>query len=404
MIDLARGPCYNEATNRLEAVGLMNATRIPDCAAAGALSDKEQCELERARLYGMIESMGDGILLIDPANCLTYFNSRVIEMLSPFFCLEVGLPIEEVTRRIAARAVNPEKALRELTRAPDELRNRPAVDLEIAWPKHLVIQAVLFPIHGPRDRDWGYGITLRDITQQREAQAIVKHLLATVSHELRTPLASIKGFATTLLRQDVSWDAKTQREFLSIIDEESDRLTALINELLDVSRLELRRYVIEPEPTEVLPLLQQVITQAEANAPGHPFVTDIPHDLPPADVDPRRLRQILHNLLDNAIKYSPTGSKITVRAQSVRDQIIVSVSDEGPGIPPEQQAGIFGLFHGAYGAGDRKTKGLGLGLTIARGLVEAHGGAIWVESVPGQGSTFSFTLPIARTERISSQA
>jgi len=381
----------------------MNTTRLPDCAAAGALTDKEQCELERAKLYGMIESMGDGLLLIDPANCLTYFNARVIEMLGPFFYLEVGLPIEEVTQRIAARTVDPEKTWRDLTRAPDELRNRPTVDLEIVWPKHLVIQAVLFPIHGPRDRDWGYGITLRDITQQQEAQAIVTHLLATVSHELRTPLASIKGFATTLLRQDVSWDAETQREFLSIIDEESDRLTALINELLDVSRIELKRYVIEPEPTEVLPLLQQVITQAEAHTPSYTFAIDIPRDLPPADVDPRRLRQILHNLLDNATKYSPAGSKITVRAQSLRDEIVISVTDEGPGIPPEQQAGIFERFHGAYGARDNKAKGLGLGLTIARGLVEAHGGAIWVESAPGQGSTFFFTLPIARTEQIPSQ-
>ncbi len=381
----------------------MNATGIPpDCVAAGALTDKEQCELERAKLYGMMESMGDGLLLIDPANCLTYFNARVIEMLGPFFCLEVGLPIEEVTQRIAARTVNPEKTLHDLTRARHELHNRPTVDLEAVWPKHLVIQASFFPIHGPRDRDWGYGITLRDITQQREAQAIVTHLLATVSHELRTPLASIKGFATTLLREDVSWDTETQREFLSIIDEESDRLTALINELLDVSRIELRRYVVEPEPTEVLPLLQQVITQAEARSSGYIFAVDIPSNLPPADVDPRRLRQILHNLLDNAIKYSPSGSKITVRAQSVRDEIVISVTDEGPGIPLEQQARIFEPFHGAYGAGDNRAKGLGLGLTIARGLVEAHGGAIWVESAPGQGSTFRFTLPIARVEQFSS--
>ena len=181
--------------------------------------DIRQLERERARLSSIIESMADGLLLIDSNDELAYWNSRVEEFLGPGPALSIGLPASELGRRIAARTINPDVVLRNLQRAPDELHNRPAVELEIVWPQHLVLQALLFPIHGPLAQDWGYGMTLRDVTGLKEAEAIKTHLLATVSHELRTPLASIKGFATTLLRQDVEWDRQTQRVFLTIIDE-----------------------------------------------------------------------------------------------------------------------------------------------------------------------------------------
>jgi signal transduction histidine kinase len=220
-------------------------------------------------------------------------------------------------------------------------------------------------------------------------------LLATVSHELRTPLASIKGFATTLLRRDVDWDEVSRREFLSIIDEESDRLSELIANLLDMSRIEAGTLRVELEPTDLLPIIQETVAEFQVMTRIHRFWTNLPSVLPLVQADPRRARQIMRNLVENAVKYSPEGGQIAIVAQGVAGMVQVSVSDEGLGIEPQHLDHVFDRFYQVDSASTRKVGGSGLGLSICKAILKAHEGEIWAQSQIGVGSTFHFTLPIA---------
>jgi K+-sensing histidine kinase KdpD/HAMP domain-containing protein len=232
----------------------------------------------------------------------------------------------------------------------------------------------------------------------RELDGLKSELLSTVSHELRTPLASIKGYAGTLLRTDVAWDEETRREFLQIIDEESDRLGELIEDLLQMSQIEAGVLRVDLRSIRLPRVVHRVVKKARANANNHQFVVNIPPDFPEVRADLRRVEQVLRNLVENAVKYSPEGGTVTVRGDADGNEATVSVSDEGIGIAPEDLARVFDRFYRADGTAVRKAGGTGLGLSICRGIVEMHGGRITAESLPGVGSTFRFTLPLAGAE------
>ncbi len=223
-------------------------------------------------------------------------------------------------------------------------------------------------------------------------------LLSIVSHELRTPLAAIKGFTTTLLRDDVRWDDATQRDFLKIIEEETDRLGELIDNLLDMSQIEAGALRVEKEPLQLRTIIREAKDRAARRTEAHWFVMDLPAELPRVWADPRRVRQVLNNLLENAIKYSPSGGQITITCEVEGDHVVVGVADQGKGIPPEYLDKIFERFFQVDAASTRKTGGSGLGLSIAKGIIEAQGGKIWAESQPGPGTVFRFTLPIVKEE------
>jgi len=220
-----------------------------------------------------------------------------------------------------------------------------------------------------------------------------------VSHELRTPLASIKGYATSLLRTDVEWDDETRREFLQIIDEESDRLSGLIADLLEMSEIEAGVLRVEKEPVRLPRLAQKVAKKLRPSARDHSITVTTAPDVPETMGDPRRLEQVLHNLIVNAIKYSADGTSVAVRVEKSDSNVLVSVKDQGIGIPPEHLEHVFERFFRVDGKMARETGGSGLGLPICRGLVEAHGGRIWVESQVNVGSTFFFSIPIIPVTR-----
>lgn len=230
----------------------------------------------------------------------------------------------------------------------------------------------------------------------READRLKSLFISTITHELQSPLGFIKGYATTLLRPHADFDEKTRREFLEIINEESDSLSALIDDLLDVSRIEAGALAIEKQPVPLAKLMRRSVERVRAKLDRHDLILRLPARLPPVEADPQRLEQVLRNLLDNAVKYSPEGGTVTLSAWAQEGSVVVSVADQGIGILSEEQGRVFERFYRATGAASASRRGVGLGLSICRGIVEAHGGRIWLESQLGRGTTVYFSIPVGQ--------
>jgi PAS domain S-box-containing protein len=228
----------------------------------------------------------------------------------------------------------------------------------------------------------------------REVDHLRSELIANVSHEMRTPLGLIKILSTTLLREDLSLDSATQRELLADIADETGKLEKIVDNLLDLSRLEEKRLLLRKEPMDLRRLAQEVIATMQAQTSQHRLTEDFPVEPLVVEADPRRIEQVLCNLLDNAIKYSPAGGTITVEGQQKGQEIVVRVSDRGIGIPASDLERVFERFYRVENELTMRQRGAGLGLAVCQGIVEAHGGRIWAESTPGVGSTFTFTLPV----------
>jgi signal transduction histidine kinase len=235
----------------------------------------------------------------------------------------------------------------------------------------------------------------RDVSAERRLEQMKSDFVSTVSHELRAPLTSIYGFAETLLRRDILFAEEERQTFLGYIASEAQRLTSIVDTLLGVARLDAGDMQVELAPTDVSSVVTEVVMSAEqASANGHRFVVDVQDEPLAASADREKLRQVLANLVDNAVKFSPDGATVTVEARQAGGAVEVRVVDEGIGVPADERERIFRKFHRAEGSA-RGRPGTGLGLFIARGLVDAMGGRIWVDSAEGQGSSFAFELPLA---------
>ncbi len=227
------------------------------------------------------------------------------------------------------------------------------------------------------------------------ADQVRSEVMATLSHELRTPLASIKGYSTALLLEETDWPDEKRREFLRLIDEECDNLQGMISEVLDSALIDAGQLTIEPQPVRLPRLTHALVDDYRHRTEKHSFVIDFPADFPLVEADPRRVRQVLRNILDNALKYSPAGGLVVVRGEVRPADVVVSVADQGVGISPEDLIPLFEKYFRVKSATGYHVAGTGLGLPVARAIVEAHGGRIWAESKLGQGTTLSFSLPRA---------
>jgi signal transduction histidine kinase len=246
---------------------------------------------------------------------------------------------------------------------------------------------------------------LAKVEALHQADRLRSEFVAMVSHELRTPLTSIKGYATTLLRPDVQWNNQTGTEYLSIISEECDKLMQLIDNILEVSRIEAGALRIYPEPVQIYEVLDRAATETRRRSPEVSLVVTYPpvNEIPYVLGDSQRIIQVLRNLIQNAIKYTPTDPRIAIDLEVMpgdpdhpNGMVRISVQDNGIGLTQENKDLIFERFYRVDSGSTRRTEGTGLGLAICRGIVEAHGGQIWVESEGrNKGSTFFFTLPVA---------
>lgn len=229
---------------------------------------------------------------------------------------------------------------------------------------------------------------------RQEVDRLKSEFISSISHELRTPLGFIVGYVTTLLRSDIPHSEEARLEFLQIIEEESEKLQKLIENLLDSSRMQTSGFTIEKKSINMVQLVQKVVEKMQPIKDTHSLLPSLDSSLPLVPGDAWRIEQVLNNLIDNAIKYSAPNSLITIKGDIKGDDLQISVIDEGRGISRVELSNIFEAFYRIQDSYSQKVRGAGLGLAVCRAIIEAHGGRIWVESDPGKGSVFSFTLPL----------
>ncbi|MCR4442413.1 MAG: ATP-binding protein [Peptococcaceae bacterium] len=241
----------------------------------------------------------------------------------------------------------------------------------------------------------GYGYLFRDITREKEVEYLKNSILSTVSHELRTPLTTIRGSAESLLRKDVGWPEEEKREFLVGIVEESKRLQDLIDNIMDMSKIEAGVLGLDLHVIDIRKVIHRVLCRFKQRFQPVQFSVEHAPDLPLVCVDERRIEQVLSNLVENGIKYSKETPYLVIKTAYLKEQDMVKVSviDHGIGIDPEYYEAIFERFYRINHAAGKEAGGSGLGLSISKGIVEAHGGRLWVASNKGQGSQFDFTIP-----------
>lgn len=227
----------------------------------------------------------------------------------------------------------------------------------------------------------------------QQADRLRAEALATLSHELRTPLAAIKGYCTALLLDDIVWPAEKQREFLYLIEAECDNLQTMIKTVLDSSLIDAGQLILEYQPVRLERLAREVADEMQRVTECHSLVLDFPADFPIIDADPVRLKQVWRNILINAIKYSPNGGLVVIRGEVRPMDVVVSIADQGVGISPEDLIPLFEKYFRVKSPTGYHIPGTGLGLPVARAIVEAHGGHIWAKSQLGAGTIFYFSLP-----------
>jgi len=352
-----------------------------------------QVTREKQRMDALLDSAADGILILSAGH--------VVERGNPALARMLGLPLKDIVGQTHDNLIRWAHPPDGLTLEQAEAGGWPLttyatlyVEGDLARPgtAPLPVGITYAPLLSVEGQLLNVIATVRDITRFREAEEIKRTFISVISHELKTPVALIKGYVGTLRREDAAWDREIVNDSLAVIEEEADRLTELIENLLDASRLQAGALKITLADVDLYSLARRMVDRFRTQSERHTFVVDFPPHFPLIQGDEDRLEQVFANLLSNAIKYSPEGGEIRISAQLRPSQVIVCVSDQGPGIAPGDVPYIFDRFYRSSEA-SRTTKGAGLGLYLARAVVEAHGGRIWVDPKPGDGARICFSLP-----------
>jgi PAS domain S-box-containing protein len=357
----------------------------------------EQVSTEKHRLDAILRHSADGIAILLPDLHIESINLALARM--------TGQSIE------AAQGAHHDDIIHWAHREPGHDLNEAVAsgwplsaysvlyvegDLRHSSGSTLSVGITYAPLFDDRGRLHNIIANVRDITKFREAEEAKSTFISVISHELKTPVSLIKGYASTLRREDADWDRDTVVNGLQVIEEETDKLAELIDNLLDATRLQAGTLKLNFGDVRLDELAERTAEKFRTQTTIHTIVTRFPDDWPVVQGDDRRLGQVFSNLIGNAIKYSPDGGTITISGTVESDSVEVAIIDEGIGLSPEQQSMIFDRFYRVDNALTRETQGAGLGLYIVRSIVEAHGGRIWVESEPGHGTTFRFSLPLSR--------
>lgn len=367
------------------------ATRAQHERELAQLREQRDAEMraQRERTAALFDRMVEGIIVVGTTGKIRLAN-RAAGALFGFSPPAIDRTVLEATRHHEVGAI-----VARLDREPEVLNHELRLEA-VADTRYVEVNAVaLRGSDGARD---GAILVFHDLTRLRQLEAVRQDFVANVSHELRTPLSLIKSAAETLIDGGRNDPAITAR-FLDIIDKHANRLTLLIDDLLFLARLDSGRMELHLQPVPLRMAAQEALDDAAliARARGVTLANQVPAGIA-ADADPERLRQVLANLIDNAIKYGRADGNVSVKGRAVnRTQVELAVRDDGPGIPLEAKARIFERFYRVDKARSREQGGTGLGLAIVKNVVQAHGGDVRVESAAGAGTEFFITLPAAKT-------
>ncbi len=353
----------------------------------------QQVSQDKQRMDALIDSAADGILIISAGHTVTLCNRAFARILGEPVAVIVGKSHEDVIELMCHEDM--------LTLEQAEAGGWPLTpnaslyvegDLQRSSGVSLPVGITYAPLISEEGNLVNIIATVRDITRFREAEELKSTFISVISHELKTPVALIKGYVGTLRREDAEWDREIVRDSLAVIEEEADRLTGLIENLLDASRLQAGGLSINLSDVDLNIVAGRIAKHFQTQSTIHRIEVDFPQNFPVINGDETRLEQVLSNLVSNAIKYSPQGGEIHISGQVRPTQVIMCVSDQGQGVAPEDIPHIFDRFYRSSIA-KRTTKGAGLGLYLARAVIEAHGGRIWVDPQPGTGGRICFSIP-----------
>lgn len=352
-----------------------------------------QIRREKQRMDTLLDSAADGILILNPDTTIERCNPA-FENLSGVANTEIlgQKHVEVISWTHVASGIPLDQAIAQGWPLTPHATLYVEGDLERQDRRPVPVGITYAPLLSPEGQLMNIVATVRDISHFREADEIKSTFISVVSHELKTPVALIKGYVGTLRREDATWDRAVVQDSLAVIEDEADRLTELIENLLDATRLQSGTLSLNRSDLALKHTAERVVERFTIQAPAHYFMVDFPEDFPVILGDEDRLEQVLYNLFSNAVKYSPDGGEIRLSAQVRVEQVIVCVSDQGPGIAPGDIPYIFDRFYRAPEA-SKRTQGTGLGLFLSRAVIEAHGGRIWVDPMPDQGARICFSLP-----------
>jgi len=347
---------------------------------------------DHARLTSLLEGLTAGLFLVNQHDLVTEVNRMLFNMLDLKQGSVIGFSYKQLFAHLIERCAEPEVVQRTLQEAVLGVGERPVVEVVLNREPPVHLELTFFPVWDDHGISIGWGGLVNDVSEMRDSVSWKLELLSILAHDIRAPLATLKGHATALLANFRQWDASMLEEFLSAIDRSTDQLIHQVERSLALTRVESGRLGLRPEAVEPGEMIRDAVDRISGSIGPVELELDLPDDLPTIRADSGRMEEVLINLIENAARYSPPGKPVRILARKVDALLQLSVTDEGPGVPPDMQDEIFKKF-----ARDEVEGGTGLGLFIARRIVEAHGGQIWVESPPegfARGARFVLTIPV----------